>query len=132
MSVADSIARPVRTKAIATWILKSLLALAFLAAAGAKLAGVPMMVEVFNQIGFGQWFRIVTALVELTGVLALFIPGFTAIAALWLAATMAGAFLAHIFLLHTNPAGAIILLVLNLAVVWLNRDELSALRAKFL
>jgi hypothetical protein len=36
-------------------------AAAFLAAAGAKLAGVPMLVDVFNQIGLGQDFRYVTA-----------------------------------------------------------------------
>jgi len=132
MSSAASVAMPVRAQTVLTWILKSLLALAFLGAAGAKFAGAPMMVQVFDQIGFGQWFRIVTALVELVGALALFVPGLTALAALWLGATMVGAFLAHIFLLHTNPAGAVVLLSLNAVLVWLRRDELTALRNRFL
>ncbi len=37
-----------------------MLAAAFLAAGGAKLAGVPAMVEMFEKVGVGQWFRIVT------------------------------------------------------------------------
>jgi len=45
--------------AIGAWVLQGLLAAAFLAAGGAKLAGVPMMVQVFDQIGMGQWFRAV-------------------------------------------------------------------------
>ena len=52
---------PSRKLTIATWSLQILLALVFLAAGGAKLAGVPMMVQVYDLIGVGQWFRIVTA-----------------------------------------------------------------------
>ena len=44
-------------------VLQFLLALAFLAAGGAKLAGVSDMVEVFDSIGIGQWFRLVTGAV---------------------------------------------------------------------
>jgi len=131
MSHAASVAAPARARTIATWILKCLLAVAFLAASGAKLAGVPMMVQVFHQIGFGQWFRIVTALVELAGALALFVPGLTAVAALWLGATMVGAVMAHLVLLHTNPAPAVFLLALNAILVWLCRGQLAALRARF-
>jgi uncharacterized membrane protein YphA (DoxX/SURF4 family) len=53
-----------------------------------------MMVQVFDQTGFGQWVRIVTALVELVGAGALFVPRLTALAALWLGVTMFCAFLA--------------------------------------
>src|SRR4051794_26468898 len=42
-----------------SWALRLLAAAAFLAAGVAKLVGVPMMVEVFDHIGIGQWFRIV-------------------------------------------------------------------------
>jgi len=62
--------------AIGAWVLQGLLAAAFLAAGGAKLAGVPMMVQIFDQIGMGQWFRIVTGLVEVAGAVALLVPGF--------------------------------------------------------
>jgi hypothetical protein len=51
---------------------------------------------------------------------------------LWLGTTMVFAVLTHIFVLHTNPAAALTLLILCLALVWLRRDELDVLRARFL
>ena len=125
-------ARQGRAASLATWALKILLALAFLAAAGAKLAGVPMMIQVFDQIGLGQGFRIVTALVELGGAIALFVPGLTALAALWLGVTMVWAIVAHVAVLHSSPGGAVVLLVLNLVLLWLRRSELAVLRARYL
>jgi uncharacterized membrane protein YphA (DoxX/SURF4 family) len=116
---------------IAAWILRGLLALAFAAAAGAKLAGAPMMVLTFQQIGLGQGFRYVTATVEIVGVIALLVPGFAGPGALWLGITMAFAILTHLFVLHSNPGGAVILFVLSLTLVWLRREQFGALRARF-
>src|SRR4051794_20414690 len=48
-----------------SWTLRLIAAAAFLAAGAAKLAGVPMMIEVFDHIGIGQWFRIVTGVIEI-------------------------------------------------------------------
>ena len=111
--------------AIGAWVLQGLLAAAFLAAGGAKLAGVPMMVQIFDQIGMGQWFRIVTGLVEVAGAVALLVPGFAALGAAWLGATMFFAVLTHFFVLHSSAMPAVILLGLNVLVVWLRRDELA-------
>jgi len=47
--------------------LKIVLALMFLVAAGAKIAGVHRMVVAFGMVGLGQWFRYFTAAVEVTG-----------------------------------------------------------------
>lgn len=132
MSATTSAAGRAGANSILTWSLKGLLAVAFLATALAKLAGVPMMVQVFEQIGCGQWFRIATGLVELIGAIALLVPGLTALAALWLGTTMFCAFLAHIFVLHTNPGAAVFLLALNALLAWLRRDDLAALRARLL
>lgn len=49
---------------IGSWILQGVAAAAFLAAGAAKLGGAAPMVQLFDQIGIGQWFRIVTGLVE--------------------------------------------------------------------
>ncbi|MEE4454884.1 DoxX family protein [Novosphingobium resinovorum] len=49
------------------WVIRILLALAFLAAGGAKVAGAPPMVAIFEQIGAGQWFRFVTGILEIVG-----------------------------------------------------------------
>lgn len=54
-------------KNILRWTLQILVGLAFIAAAAAKMFSVPMMVDVFDHIGFGQWFRYVVAVIELTG-----------------------------------------------------------------
>lgn len=116
-----------RVTHIIAWILQVLLALVFLAAAGAKLAGVPMMIQSFEQIGLGQGFRYVTAVVEIIGAIALLAPRFTALGALWLAATMVGATLAHLLSLHTSPAPALMLLVLSLVVAWLRRGQIAPL-----
>src|SRR2546426_8844203 len=70
-----AIQAPSRGRVVGAWIVQGLLAAAFLAAGGAKLAGVPMMVQIFDQIGMGQWFRIVTGLVEVIGAVALVVPG---------------------------------------------------------
>jgi uncharacterized membrane protein YphA (DoxX/SURF4 family) len=111
--------------AIGAWVLQGLLAAAFLAAGGAKLAGVPMMVQIFDQIGMGQWFRIVTGLVEVAGAVALLVPGFAALGAAWLGATMFFAVLTHLFILHSSAMPAVILLALNVLVIWLRRDQLA-------
>jgi putative oxidoreductase len=114
------------------WILQILLAAVFLAAAGAKLAGVPMLVQVFDQIGVGQWFRIVTAIVEIAGAIALLVPGFAALGALWLGATMFFATLTHVAILHTSAVPAMLLFALTLILAWLRRDQLWAIRDRVL
>lgn len=120
---------PSRGRVVGAWIFQGLLAAAFLAAGGAKLAGVPMMVQIFDQIGMGQWFRIVTGLVEVIGAVALVVPGFAALGAAWLGATMFVAVLTHLFILHSSAMPALILLTLNVLVVWLRRDQLVAVLA---
>jgi uncharacterized membrane protein YphA (DoxX/SURF4 family) len=115
------------TRRIGAWTLQIVIAAAFLAAGSAKLAGVPFMVELFQQIGIGQWFRVLTGVVEVTGAIALLVPGLASIGALWLGATMVGGVATHLFILHTSPVPAIVLGLLNAVVVYLRRDELVAL-----
>lgn len=118
---------PSRARTASAWALQILLALVFLAAGGAKLAGVPMMVQVYDLIGVGQWFRIVTGLVEVGGAIALLIPGYAGLAALWLAGTMVGAVIAHLMVLPTPAAPAVVLLVLTATLAWLRRDQTLSL-----
>ena len=114
-----------RRNAIGAWVLQGLLAAAFLAAGGGKLLGAAMMVQIFDQIGMGQWFRIVTGVVEVVGAVALLIPGFAALGAAWLGSTMFFAVLTHLFILHSSAIPAVVLLALNVLVVWLRRDQLA-------
>ena len=115
------------TRRIGAWTLQGILAAAFLAAGFAKLAGVPFMVDLFEQIGLGQWFRIATGVVEVGGAVALLVPGLASIGALWLGFTMVCAVATHVIILNTSPAPAIVLGVLNAVVVYLRRNELVAL-----
>src|SRR5258708_10473583 len=120
-AVSIQSSRPSRR--IGAWTLKGIIAAAFLAAGAAKLAGVPFMVDLFAQIGLGQWFRVVTGVVEVTGAVALLVPGLASIGALWLGSTMVGAVATHLFVLHTSPVPAIVLGVRNALVVYLPRVE---------
>lgn len=109
---------------IGAWVLQGVVAAAFFAAGAAKLAGAAYMVQLFDQIGLGQWFRYLTGVVEVAGAVALIYPGLASLGGLWLGGTMVGAVLTHLFVLHTSPAPAIVLGVLNALIVYLRRDEL--------
>ena len=95
------------------WAIRLLLALAFGAAGAAKLAGVPQMVQVFEQIGVGQWFRYVTGVVEMLGVVLLLLPRTGFLAGLLLGATMLGAIATHLLVIGDSPAPAMVLALLS-------------------
>ena len=111
-----------KRRKVGFWILRLLLGAAFLGAGGAKLAGVQAMVDIFQKVGLGQWFRIVTGLLEVSGGILLLIPRLTFYGAALLLPVMVGAITAHLTVLGGNPAPAMILLVLNAVTAWLTRD----------
>jgi putative oxidoreductase len=116
-----------RLKTIGFWALKLLLAGLFLFAGGAKLAGVPAMVEVFEQVGFGQWFRYFTGVVEVVGALLLLWPVTTGLGAVMLLAVSIGAAVAQLLVLHEDVIHAIVLAVPLAAIAWFHRDQLGGL-----
>ncbi len=120
-------AAPPRSLKIISWMLRILAAAAFLAAGGAKLAGAPMMVEVFNHIGIGQWFRLLTGLVEVAGAIAILLPATAGLGALWLAATMVFAVLTHLFVIGGSPVPAAVLFAITAAVAWLHRADVATI-----
>ena len=65
------------------WGVRALLALAFGVAGMAKLAGMPQMVQVFDAIGVGQWFRYVTGVVEVLGAVLVLSGVVGVLAAVW-------------------------------------------------
>jgi putative oxidoreductase len=126
MSVTSITSASVPRRRIGTWVLQGIVATAFFAAGAAKLAGAAYMVQLFEQIGLGQWFRYATGVVEVVGALALIAPGLVWFGGLWLGGTMFFAVLTHVFVLHTSPVPAIVLGVLNALIVYLRRDELAS------
>ena len=98
---------------ITLWTLSGLVALAFIGAGGAKLAGVAVMVELFAKVGLGQWFRYFTGILEVAGGIGLLMSRYAFYAAVLLAAVMVGAIIAHLTVLGGSPAPALVLLVLS-------------------
>ena len=110
-----------RWPAIATWALKGLLALAFLAAATMKLTSQPHMVEEFGKLGLGQGFRFFTGAVEVIGVALLLWPAASFIGGLILLGVCAGAFVAQIGPLHGDLIHVFVLGGLAALAAWLGR-----------
>jgi putative oxidoreductase len=109
-------------KMIALWVIRVVVGLAFLAAGGSKLAGAPAMMAMFAKIGFGQWFRILTGLLEVTAAIGLFIPRYTLYAAATLAVVMASAIGFQLTILGGNPLPPIVLLLLTSLIAWLSES----------
>jgi putative oxidoreductase len=109
------------------WALKTLGALAFLAAGFAKLSGAEMMVATFDGVGVGQWFRYVTGAIEVVGAVALFVPGKAAFGAVALAVTMVGAIFTHLVLIGGSPIPAIVLLAITATIAWSHKDQIKQL-----
>jgi len=111
-----------KVRLITLWTLSGLVALAFLGAGGAKLAGAAAMVELFDKVGRGQWFRYFTGLLEVAGAIGLLIPRYAFYAAGLLVVVMVGAIIAHLSVLGTSPASPVVLLILSGTIAWLRRS----------
>lgn len=109
---------------IALWALQAILAAVFVMVGASKLVGAQDMVDLFQDVGAGQWLRYVTGCLELTGAILLLIPRLSALGGLVLAGVMAGAVLACLFLVDQSPLPAAALLVLTAVVAW-NRRRLA-------
>jgi putative oxidoreductase len=116
-----------KVKHFVLWGLQIIAALAFLAAGTFKLIGAQQMVDVFQQIGVGQWFRYVTGTVEVVGGLALLRPATAGFGGLMLACTMFFATLTHVFVIGGSPLPALVLLIITSSIAWLRRAEIFAL-----
>lgn len=108
--------------------IRAFLTLAFLGAGFAKLSGQAMMIDTFETIGVGQWFRYLTGVIEVAGGVGLWIKGFEGWSAAVLVATMVGAVLAHIFVLGPPMTPAMFLGLLSLFVLWAHRHQVPIVK----
>ena len=115
-----------RGKTIGLWVLRLLLAALFLFAGLMKLSGQDMMVQEFNVIGWGQWLRYFTGILELVGAIALLIPSVSAFGALILLAVDVGAFFAQLLILHQDVIHTIVIGLLLGGLVYLQRQQILA------
>lgn len=90
-----------------------------------KLTGSGGWIQLFQQIGFGQWFRYLTGGIQLTGALLLVIRRTYLLGAFLTGGTMLGAMGVHIFILH-HPVNVIVpgfLLGVIAVVVYVEHEQ---------
>ena len=108
---------------VVLWVGQLLVAAVFLMAGGSKFAGVPAMVAMFNAIGIGQWYRYLTATIEVGSAIALLVPSLAPYGALVLVSTMIGAVFTHLFIVGGSPLPALVLGAASAAIAWARRDQ---------
>ena len=99
-----------------TLLLRWAMGIYFIAMAAENILGATFIVASFERIGWGEWFRYVTALCQLTGGGLLLFPASALYGAVLLSCVMVGAFVAKIMILGGNPALVIMLLLINLYI----------------
>jgi uncharacterized membrane protein YphA (DoxX/SURF4 family) len=92
-----------RLRKIAVGLVQVALAVQFIAGGATKLLGDAQMVTMFDDIGAGQWFRLLIGLLEVAGGIGLLIPRLAGLAATGLVALMAGAVVTNVAVLEIAP-----------------------------
>ena len=89
-------------------------------------------IGIFQQIGFGDWFRILTGVVEIGGALLFVPPATRIIGAAILSCTMIGAMIVHIAVRHSVGASLspAIVLVAVLAIAMRQPEEAADATAR--
>jgi len=80
-----------RQDLLITWILRVAVAVVFCSVGWSKFAANSMWVRLFQQIGFGEWFRYFTGVVQITGAALVLVPRTFVFGIALLACTMVGA-----------------------------------------
>jgi putative oxidoreductase len=126
-------ARPLRTEdtarsrgraaTIALWFVQAATAALFLFAGASKLAGAEAMVQTFDAIGLGQWFRYLTGGIEVVSAVLLLVPSLAFFGAIVLIPTMIGAVITHVFVVGGSPAPAAVFLLATVGIAWARRPQ---------
>jgi uncharacterized membrane protein YphA (DoxX/SURF4 family) len=114
--VAASKAPASRAGNVGLWVLQAVLAFQFAGGGLLKLSGAPPMVELFADIGAGQWLRFVVGALEVAGAVGLLVPRLSGLAALGLAGLMVGATATNLFVIGESPWLPIGLLLASILV----------------
>lgn len=122
---------PTRSRAAhrALWTLQILLGVFLVVASAApKFWGDPFAVQIFTEIGAGQWFRYFIGAVELAGGIGLMVPRLAGPAAVGLMALMVGAAYTQAVVLDA-PAMVVtpaVIFVLAAVIAWGQRSSIAA------
>ena len=116
-----------RSVAVALWAAQAVLALQLASGGVLKLIGDAAMVDLFTDIGAGQWFRYAVGLVELAGAVGLLIPRLCGLAALGVSALLVGATVTNVAI-GVAPWLPLVLLLVAATVAYLRRSEIRGRR----
>lgn len=120
----DSIASRFRRSDALIWTMRILLAAVFLFEGIDKFSERRLWLRIFDEIGFGQWFRYFTAVVEISGALTLLVPRATLVAVGLLVSTMIGALLVHVLVIGVGPQTVVVgILLLMLCTIGATRAD---------
>ena len=116
-----------RSVVVALWVAQAVLALQLASGGVLKLIGDAAMVDLFTDIGAGQWFRYVVGLVELAGAVGLLIPRLCGLAALGVTALLVGATVTNIAI-GVAPWLPLVLLLVAATVAYARRSQIRGRR----
>ncbi|WP_238013430.1 DoxX family protein [Dactylosporangium sp. AC04546] len=85
------------------WVAQVVLALVIGGGGLAKVFGDPVMVDLFADIGAGQWFRYAVGTLEVAGAVGLLVPRLAFAAAVGLAVLLVGAAVTNVAVLGVSP-----------------------------
>jgi uncharacterized membrane protein YphA (DoxX/SURF4 family) len=125
-------AKPAGWPIIGLWVLRGLVALLFVATGIFKLSAAPMAVQEFNQIGFGQGFRIFTGLTEIVGAAMLLTPAVSSLGAALLFCVSVGALVAQANRLHQDVIHALVLMAITATLGWASRRSWTVWRPRLI
>lgn len=110
-----------RILSLTLWVLQGFMAVMFLVFGVTKFSPrVIYWTDLFARIGIGQWFRFFTGGLEVICAILLMVPRTAGTAAVFLACTMAGAVVIHIFMLRDGYAVVFpgLPMLILIAVAW--------------
>jgi putative oxidoreductase len=114
---------------IGLWALRIAVAGLFLFAGYMKLTGQPMMVQEFETVGLGQWFRYATGVIEVIGAIMVLIPTVSALGGCLLLLVDVGAFVAQVAVIHMDWIHTIAIGIVIGLLIYLQRRQLRDLRS---
>src|SRR5215216_2010531 len=119
-----------RSTSITLWTLQVLTAVTFAFAGVGKVTGDPQSVAGFEQIGLGDWFRLLIGALEVAGAVGVLIPRLSGLAAACFSALMVGAVItqATVFDGEMLAVPAVVFLVVAV-IAWGRRDTTARLFA---